>query len=448
MSLFDDVGIQNAQMAPYINTGLIFDIALGSYERSFDRKWLLNGGIAPITAICGRAQTYKSTVTDSIIVQILLRHSLIECWKHDSEQQTFSLKRFETMADGKLVAHERIRLTNATSLSFPEVMESIHKLCMHKEKNKKDYIVESPFTDFEGKRVHIWVPTLIDIDSFSCMRTVQEALQSEKVGVEDSSRNMDDMYDGKVKRKFMLDITRMASKYGLYFLMTAHVDDQHDIDPRKPSQKQLQFLRHGDRLKSVGSQFEFLTNVLLQGTSPTPILDSNKGPEYPSGSTSGVDVNELAVKVLRCKTNATGTQIPLVMSQHLGILGPLTNYHFLKNNEDFGFVKKGHNRYCMMTPDTLLHRNSVIDTLKDNYELCRALEILSQLKWISMYWNTKAQPVDIPETATEFVEKIHASNSIKIEDILNSRGHWSYSEKTEDRPYLSLYDILELLQKK
>jgi hypothetical protein len=448
MSLFDSVGIKNAQIAPYINTGTLFDIALGQFEKSYDDRWILNGGIAPITGVCGRAGTYKSTVVDSIIIQILLRYPQIECWKHDSEQNVFSLVRFEKMADGKIDVNTRFRLTNATSHTFAEVIEGLQELCAFKEKNRKDYIVPSPFLDLSGNRLNTWVPTIVDIDSFTCMRTVQEEGQSEKVGLEDGARNMDDMFDGKVKRKFMFDISRWASKFGIYFLMTAHVDDTCDIDPRRPAQKQLQFLRQGDRLKGVGSQFEFLTNVLLQGTSPTPIVDAKKGPEYPTGNESNIDINELSVKILRCKTNATGTIIPLVMSQHLGILGPLTNYHFLKNNGDYGFAVKGHNRYSLFSPDLLLHRNSIIESLHDNYEACRGLEILAQLKWVAMFWNTKAQPVDIPETATEFVEKIHASNSIAVEDILNSRGHWSLDETKEDRKYMSLYDILQIIGKK
>jgi hypothetical protein len=199
-------------------------------------------------------------------------------------------------------------------------------------------------------------------------------------------------------------------------------------------------------LKSVGSQFEFLTNVLLQGTAPSPILDSTKGPEYPDGNTMNVDINDLSVKILRCKTNATGTIVPLVMSQNLGILSGLTNYHFLKNNGDFGFIKKGHNRYPVLKSDTMLHRNSVIKALADDYETVRALEILAHLKWIASYWNIKSQPVNIPETAEAFVEKIASGNSLAISDILNSRGYWTFNKK-DPRQYMSLFDILEIIGK-
>lgn len=445
MSLLTSIGIENVQPMLYLNTGMILDIALGQYERGMDNKWILNGGLAPITGVCGRAGTYKSTVVDSIISQIMVRYPAVEAWKHDTEQNTFTLKRFDKMANGSIIS-DRIRLTNSAELTLPEFIDKIKELCSFKEKNKRDYLVETPFFDNEGKPQKIWIPTIIDIDSFTCLRPHVEELNMEKTSVEDGSQNTADLVDGKIKRKLMFEFSKWASRFGLYFLMTAHIDDTPTLDPRNPAPKQLQFLKQGDRLKSVGSQFEFLTNVLLQGTSPSPILDSAKGPEYPDGNTMNVDINELYVKILRCKTNATGTVVPLVMSQNLGLLGNLTNYHFLKNQGDFGFIKKGHNRYPVLNPEVLLHRNSVIKTLSDDYETCRALEILAQLKWVSSYWNVKSQPVNIPESAELLVEKIVAGNSLAISDIVNSRGYWTFSNQNDPRPYMSLFDILEVLK--
>lgn len=446
MSLLDAAMIKNIDPSPYLNTGTILDIALGQFEQGLDNKWILNGGLAPITGVCGRASTYKSTIVDSLIAQILLRYPAVEVWKHDSEMNSFGLQRFDRMA-GEVVS-SRIRLTNQAIVPLPEFMEGIKRICENKVKNQKDYIVETPFQGVETPIKKIYVPTIIDVDSFSGLRSMTEQINADKTSVEDSSRNMDDMQDGKIKSKLMLEFARLASQYGLYFILTAHVDDQYDLDPRKPAQKQLQFLRYGDRLKRVGSQYEFYCNVLLQGTAPTPILDSQKGPEYPNGNGMNVDINELAVKILRCKTNAGGTTVPLVMSQNIGLLGSLTNYHFLKNQNDFGFIRKGHNRYPVLNQDVMLHRNSIIDTLSGDYQTCRALEILAQLKWVQSYWDLKSQPVNLDITVEKLVDKIIGSNSVSISDILNSRGYWSYSldNKTKDpREYMSLYDILNIL---
>ena len=444
MGLFSEVGVENAQMYPYINVGSMIDIATGTFELGINGEWLLNGGLAPITAVCGRAQTYKSTIVDSLIAQALIRYSRMDVLKYDTESNSFGLERFDKMA-GKRI-QDRITLSNMSTLPLPDFIEGLKAAQAFKMKNKKEYTVETPFLDANtGKPIVMWIPTIIDIDSFSCLRTSNETELMETLSVEDSKQNMTAMYDGKVKRSLMRMFSHWSYKYGMYFLMTAHVDDQYDLDPRKPSQKQLQWMKQSDRLKSVGSQFEFLTNILLQCVSPTPILDSSKKEaEYPNGSGTNVDINEVNLRLLRCKTNAAGTTIPLVMSQTLGILGDLSNYHYMKNNGDFGFNVKGHNRYSMLTPEVRLHRKDIISTLEANVEVCRGLEILSHLKWILNYWNVDKMNTNIPETAEKFIEMIVANDTIAISDILNSRGYWTY-DKDNDRPYMSIMDILDIL---
>ena len=102
----------------------------------------------------------------------------------------------------------------------------------------------------------------------------------------------------------------------------------------------------------------------------------------------------------------------------------------------------------MLDSETLLHRNSIIEVLNHKYETARALEILAQLKWIASYWNIKSQPVNIPETAERFVELIAKSDTIAISDILNSRGYWTFGDETDTRPYMSIFDILDIIDPK
>ena len=296
MALLSDIGLENVSAMPFLNTNTLLDIALGYFERGIDSRWYLQGGLAPITGVCGRAQTYKSTIVDSLAAQVLLNYPTVEIWKHDTEQNVFTLSRFDHMAGSEV--SNRCTLTNSASLRLDEYLDKLKELCAHKEKHKKDYLVETPFFDTNGKQIITYTPTLVDIDSFTCLRPHQEEILMEKVNVEDGSHNMSDMTDGKIKRKLMFEFSKWAHRYGIYFILTAHIDDTPTIDPRNPAQKQLQFMKQSDRLKGVGSQFEFLCNVLLQGTSPSPILDSQKGPEYPNGNPMSVDINDLDSKIL------------------------------------------------------------------------------------------------------------------------------------------------------
>ena len=98
----------------------------------------------------------------------------------------------------------------------------------------------------------------------------------------------------------------------------------------------------------------------------------------------------------------------------------------------------------MLNPEVRLHRKEIINVLETNAEVCRGLEILSQLKWILNYWNVDKMNTNIPETAEKFIEMIVANDTIAISDILNSRGYWTY-DKDNDRPYMSIMDILDIL---
>ena len=69
----------------------------------------------------------------------------------------------------------------------------------------------------------------------------------------------------------MNDLPARASKAGVYVIMTAHVGDKMDLDPYAPAPKQLQYMKNNDRMKNVGSNFEFLTTSLVQTLKATVI---------------------------------------------------------------------------------------------------------------------------------------------------------------------------------
>lgn len=448
MSIFESAGFVKAKLQPSLNTGTILDIALGDYVLGVNGEWLLNGGIAPLTAVAGRGGTYKSTTIDSLIVRILMRYPLIEVLKYDTEQNAFTVTRFDKMARTEQVSH-RIFLTNQATTDSNEFQRSLKKLFEEREKDKYSYTVETPFLDLDtGKPAVMWIPLIVFIDSFTCLRPSAEEESSKKRDLEDQTNNTNDMRDGKLKKDIVTLFSRWAQRYGLYFLMTAQIGSTIKINQYEVTPKQNQWFKQNDSMKNVGSQFMFLTNTLLQTINPTPILASDKkSAEYPNMTEGNIDINELNVRIIRCKTSPSGGTIPFVMSQNLGILSDLTNYHYLKKNNDFGFNVKGYNRYCVLKPDVKLNRMDIIDTLEKDYELCRALEILTQLKWITTYWNTAGMDMTIPETAEKFVDMIAAQDTLLISDILNSRGYWTFN-KEDKRPYMSTMDIIDKIQKR
>ena len=393
MSMFSNLGVKDATIFPALNTSTPLDIVTGVFEQGKDGKHYLNAGIPPMFGIVGRAGFYKSTTLDSFVLSCLYNYPQSECFKLDTENNTLvPKKRFKDMCmyrygpdfdvDSIL---DRITINNSSTINSIEFEEIIRNVCEYKEKNKKDLLLETPFLDKEGNLLKMWVPTYIVVDSLTLLVSANEDTKSLTVSAESKDRNIDALRDGMYKRRLLMNWARIASKYGLYFMMSAQVDDSYVADEYNRQEKQNQYTKQNDRIKSVGAMFEFLTNTLLQNFSPSPVVSSSdrKLPEYSSDGAGLVEINELTTRVLRCKTAAGGTIIPMLASQNYGILPGLTYYHYLKKNGDFGFNVGGVgkvNRYSMLMPDVLLKRQNVIDLLRNNYELNRALEIMFQLK--------------------------------------------------------------------
>ena len=130
--------------------------------------------------------------------------------------------------------------------------------------------------------------------------------------IDGSKMNTYFLFDGNVKSKIMNDLPSRASKAGIYCIMTAHVGDKVDMDPYSPSPKQLQYMKNTDRMKNVGSNFEFLTTALIQTIKATCLQTPDKRCLYPCKGSTDVEVNQVDTTLIRCKNNASGIQVPFV----------------------------------------------------------------------------------------------------------------------------------------
>jgi hypothetical protein len=97
----------------------------------------------------------------------------------------------------------------------------------------------------------------------------------------------------------------------------------------------------------------------------------------------------------------------------------------------------------LLMPEETLQRTTVYDALRENRRLGRALEILSQLCFVQNNWTLRDLPVPFNIDPQVMADKLHTSG-IAIDDILDSRGWWTYGDHPQ--PFLSLYDILAIVQ--
>lgn len=443
---------------PYYNTRSPIDICVGQFNRGVNGEWLLDGGMGPVNGISARSGYFKSTTVDKIAIDLLEIYPDSEYFKMDTENTSTSKERFVSLANGRDIdIANRVHLTNKGELNLKEYCAMIQSIGEAKLKNKNDFLIETPFLNIEtGKPLSILMPTFISLDSISNLST-DNNLEAIEAGIEDKRNNTADMHDGRIKKRLLDLFITWAYRYSFCFFVTAHIGEKQDIDPSRPTPKQNQWMSNLEKITNAGKNFLYLPNLSLQLTKLHPLVDDSKNPLYPSGIASTelekVEINRLDVKVLRGKNNITGTIIPLVMSQHLGILQDLSFYEYLREIDGrvksgeagpSGFVVRGYNRYSPMLPDVAMNRKNIRQVCAENYKAKRALEIMFQFVWITRYWNLSKFPFNIPTTLEQFVNGINQSNNLAMNDILESRGYWTYNKK-DDRQYLSIMDIFELI---
>lgn len=439
-----DVFRQNIPFQPYINTGTLFDFATGKFRQGLNNKWVLDGGFSPCNGIAGRAQTFKSNLALSFLVGAMLIHRDAECYAYETEN-AYHIDRFDDFSLQDCPISDRIVFKNSTICTLSDFYEEYATLVEEKIKQKKDYIIESPFLDTKtGKALKIWRPTFVVIDSFSRARSDKGDQQYDDNAIDSSGMNTLWLSEGNVKTRIMNDLPSKAAKAGIYVIMTAHVGNKQDLDPYNRAPKQLQYMKNMDKMKNVGSNFEFLVTSLLQTLKAEVLQDTTKNCEYPNKYSTPVDVNRVDTIVVRGKNNASGVQIPFVVSQYQGILNSVTNFLFLKGNKNFGLDVQGNNlSFKTKFYNKDFTRKTLRDLADSDYALYRALELTTQLCFIQKVWNTYRLPDFIHISPDKFAEKLLTSKTYTVDRVLQSTGVWTTSKQERER--LTIFDILMIL---
>lgn len=429
----------------YVNTGTLFDLYTGAYKLGAGGKWVLDGGLSQALGIMGRGQTYKSGIAGSLLANALAIHKDSEAFVYETEGTVSSAERYNDFVPEDTPVSDRILFTNTTTGSLTDFYNDFNKLVEDKLKNKKDYLVEAPFIDpHTNKPYLIMKPTFVLIDSFSRASVTKgdEALNDN--AIDDSALNTLYMLNGNAKTKIMSDLPAKASKAGIYCIMTAHVGDQIAMSSFAPPPKQMQYMKQADKLKNVGSNFTFLTTTLIQTLKATVLQDSNKECLYPTPFSTSVEVNRVDTAMVRCKNNASGNQLPFIMSQFQGILNSVTNFSYLRDQKDYGLIQAGNRGYApVLMKDKIVGRKNLRETAALDYKMRRALELIAQLCFVQTTWSTWNLPEYVRMPVEHFAELLDKSEKCSVDRVLNSTGVWSTSKQERER--LTLMDILQML---
>lgn len=449
MNVFGDMMADS--LSPMLwSTGTLLDHATGWYERGIDNKWYLIGGLPQgIFGIHGRENTFKSTLVDGWMMGAMRIHQEAYGFGFDTEGIKNKIRVAGAVDDILHNLHDtdaidRLVLHSGAKYHINNVFKHLKDIVARKEQHEKVLKRDIPIVDpTTGQRRKVWVPTFVQIDSLTELESEEEATMLDSSGgLEDKKNKTIWLVDGNKKTLLIRYMRKIAEKYGICFICTAHTGNNMSMDPRQPPSKQLLYMKQKDRIKGAGSRFSFLTHVLTQNAAMKVLQDSGKATLYPQGTTVDNDIVEIANVIQRNKSNSSGTMIPYVSSQETGMLNTVTNLHYIRVNGYDGLnggpSKPKH--ACVWYPEVNFSRKTVRDLTDADYALARAIELTAQYRFIQTHWNLSKMPFDFNMTTEEIFDKV-TNSSADMRDVLQSTGNWSYS-KTE-REYMSLFDFME-----
>lgn len=442
-----------ATFFPNLNTGGLVDLSNGRFVPGVDGNHILNGGVSLLNGIMGRAQTYKSAVAGSMAVRVIENYARTTANLYETEftmMDPTPIRYDDFVTPGYPPVSDDISLIKRTDMDISEYFAYLKELTAERQSRAKELVVESPFLNHKTGKPHtVWTPHIEIIDSWSKMSSAKEdeLMDASKSKLDDSSNNTLYMYDGKLKTILIRLIPSMAYKHGIYFITTAHIKNVIEMNAYSHTPKQLQHIKGQGKISNVGSEYEYLLTSLIQVNNASVLADKN-GSEYPMGEfTTDKEINLIEGIQVRGKSCPSGGGLPMVVSQYQGLLDGVTDYRFCTKEgygHNSGGMGGGEKKFYLY-PDVAVTKKNVRQLLGENYELRRAIQITAQLCYIKSFWSAHALPEWFTVKAAALVKKLlERKDTPTMSDILNSTCIWTYEKKQDDRPYMSIFDIVKL----
>ena len=442
-----------------INVGGLLDIPTSSIVVGKEGESIYNGGLAPITAIVGAGNNFKSTIMHHMMLSAadkVLESSSTELITYDTEananldRMESLTSRFQNIKEQPITGENPIwNITDKTLLPGNEWGVEVNRYVEEKKKDKNSVVTYQAFKDPYTKEVlKAPVATFVEIDSISEFEA-KSSMDMLSKDLDSSDTNTFAMKQGLFKSKFLSTIPVMSVSSNTYFLFTAQLGEKLDMrtGPAMYQQpfKVLQYLKTGEHIKGVSQKFFFLIhNAWYVHTAKLLINDTTKLPEYPLGSDDNqkTDLNTVMLTALRSKTGPSGFTITLVVSQTEGVLPSLSEFHFIKENKRFGLDGNNVNYHLDLYPDVNLTRTTVRTKLKNDARLRRAVNITAELLQLPTYHISIRDSGILcsPKELYEDIKKLGYDWDV----LLDTRGYWTLDQYDNKVPFLSTVDLLRM----
>ena len=435
-----------------INLGACLDIPTGTYVTGLHGESILNGGLGFLTGVAGIGNNFKSTFMHFMFLTAMSRMEGSSGSTYDTEINIheWHLKNFykniaefggqDIIEDGRWV------ITDKTMYHGDEWYDILKDFMNDKRKNAAKISVKTPFMNREKTgNLEMLCPTFTEIDSLSEFVTQDVIKMQDDNSLGESGANTVSMRQGLQKNRFLMEIPAASGGSYNYVLMSAHIGSEFSMDPRNPPPKKLQHLSGGIKLKGVPEKFTFVMNNCWHCYNAAPLRnDTTKAPEYPRNSEDDLkgdtDLNVVTVRQLRSKSGPSGMAIQLIVSQQEGVLPSLTEFHYIKSSERYGFEGNMQNYSLALIPDVKLSRTAVRNKLDGNYLLRRAVNITSEMCQMNDLWHHL--DADLLCSPKQLYDDL-ITQGYDWNILLRTRGWWCL-EGTSDIPFLSTMDLLRM----
>ena len=441
------------KLRPQLNMGCLFDIPNGRYLLGANGESILNGGLAYITGVGGRGNTFKSVITHFLNLRVLSRYIRAQFELYDTETSA-TLARLEQLSQNlerlqglDFEESPRIHLTDNTVMSGNEWFAKLKELGEFRQKNAKDFMMTLPFIDEKtGKYLTSMSPMMAEMDSLSMFMTdsVENIYDKNQIG--DGGANTDSLRGAAAKSQMLMQLPTLTGKSAMYITMTMHVGDQHQLDQYNPKKPALSFLKGGVAFKHVPQKITFLTNSLWYVLSISVFQNkATKAPEYPASTSDNMegdtDLQLIQLINLRAKNGPTGMPFEIVLSQSEGVLVGLTELNYIKHFDRFGLGGNDRNYFLDLLPEVGISRTTVRAKLNESAPLRRAMEITSEMCQMKNLWDDEEKLFCTPKQLYDDLK----AKGYDWNVLLNTRGYWVFEEdKADDLPFLSTRDLLRM----
>lgn len=443
-----------------LNTGGLMAMMNGNYLVCKFGDSVFNGGMGKTCAYTGRGNVGKSTLLWRMLLQALYRYVMpIEggAYLAEDTEVTASVTRQKTLAKAVSVEidldvleeEERFMFSSAAEHTGTEIWELVKdNSCVKNRKGPNMRRLATPFIDKDGNYLTMLAPYLFGLDSLSGFATDGQESKRGKFAAGSKERMDEARASGMGKSQMVAEWPTVTTRNGLWLGCTAHIgDDNRPQENNVPNTKALKGLPHKSKFKGVPENFTlYLYDVWI--VKNAKILEEGRYTYYPRAEDQEVFADpDLQLQTLwnaRGKSGVTMMDFPVVYSQSEGVLDDVTNFYYCQQFlKDFGITASAGRYKLDLMPDVTVTRKSVRGYCADpeHKRFCRALELTMELGVITHCFGNYDKSLLC--TPRELYEGIIAKG-YKWEDILDTRGYWTFDHYTNPVRHLSMEDLLKM----